>query len=271
MVTLPDQDLLAKDGMRARRFKTGRTVMALILREMSTTYGRSPGGYLWAILEPLGAIVVLTFGFSLLLRNPPIGSSFILFFASGYLPFGMYMNISNLVARSLKFSRPLLAYPGVTFLDALLARFLLNGMTQVLVFIIVMVGIIMFQDTGAIVDVSSIVLAISLALLLGLGVGCMNAVMIGFFPVWANLWSIAMRPLFFVSGIFFLFESMPRSLQDLLWINPLMHVTGIMRRGFYTSYEASYASPVYCALVGGGLLMFGLLFLGRYAKVILKL
>ena len=31
------------------RFATLRTITALILREMATTYGRSPGGYVWAI------------------------------------------------------------------------------------------------------------------------------------------------------------------------------------------------------------------------------
>ena len=31
---------------KPRRFATLRTVLALMLREMATTYGRSPGGYL---------------------------------------------------------------------------------------------------------------------------------------------------------------------------------------------------------------------------------
>lgn len=34
-------------------------VAALVLREMSTRYARTPGGYLWAIPEPLGLIVIL--------------------------------------------------------------------------------------------------------------------------------------------------------------------------------------------------------------------
>ena len=33
-----------------RRFATARTIMALILREMSTRYGRTPGGYLWTVV-----------------------------------------------------------------------------------------------------------------------------------------------------------------------------------------------------------------------------
>ena len=229
---------LQADAMRARRFKTSRTVMALILREMSTTYGRSPGGYVWAILEPVGGIIVMSFGFSLFMRAPALGSSFLLFFATGFLPFTMYMDISRKVAMSLTFSRALLSYPGVTFIDAVLARFLLNALTQIMVFYIVIGGVLILQDTGSILDFRPILIGLSMAAVLGLGVGAMNSVIVGFFPVWNQIWGIAMRPMFFVSGMFFLYEDMPAEIQFYLWFNPLLHVTGIMRRGFYSTYGA---------------------------------
>ena len=47
-----------------------RIVMALMLREMATTYGRSAGGYLWAILEPILGIALLSVIFSLALARP---------------------------------------------------------------------------------------------------------------------------------------------------------------------------------------------------------
>ena len=48
-----------------KRTGTVQTVIALMLREMSATYGRSSLGYLWAILEPVAGIFLLTFVFSL--------------------------------------------------------------------------------------------------------------------------------------------------------------------------------------------------------------
>ncbi|WP_311200115.1 hypothetical protein [Phaeobacter inhibens] len=59
-----------------RSMATLRTVAALVLREMSTRYGRTPGGYLWGILEPLAAILFLSLGFSLVIRTPSLGTSF---------------------------------------------------------------------------------------------------------------------------------------------------------------------------------------------------
>ncbi|WP_260008654.1 hypothetical protein [Leisingera sp. M527] len=62
---------------------------------MSTRYGRTPGGYLWAILEPMAAILFLAIGFSLVIRSPSLGS-FLLFYATGFLPFNLYQSISAL-------------------------------------------------------------------------------------------------------------------------------------------------------------------------------
>ena len=76
------------------RFRGARAIIALILREMSTTYGRSPGGYLWAILQPVAMIVMLTLAFSVLLRSPSLGTSFLLFYASGFLIMRMFQEVS---------------------------------------------------------------------------------------------------------------------------------------------------------------------------------
>ncbi|MCC5956800.1 MAG: hypothetical protein JJU07_11910, partial [Natronohydrobacter sp.] len=43
-----------------------RSISALMLREMATRYGRTPGGYLWAVVEPLGMILILGYAWSLL-------------------------------------------------------------------------------------------------------------------------------------------------------------------------------------------------------------
>lgn len=253
-----------------RRFATMRTVMALILREMSTRYGRTPGGYAWAILEPLGAIMVLTLGFSLIMRTPPLGTSFILFYASGYMPFSLYLNVSGAVGRAINFSKPLLQYPAVTWLDAVLARFLLNSLTGILVTILLLTGILAVIDSRTVLDLPPVVEAMAMGMLLGLGVGVLNCGIMGLFPLWTMIWSIATRPLFIASGIFFLYDTMPPLAQNILWYNPLMHITGLMRTGFYPTYTASYVNHIYVLGVSLALLAMGLILMGRYHRDILN-
>lgn len=270
-VTVPDRAPKLRPVHRpARKFATMRVVMALILREMSTRYGRTPGGYAWGILEPLAAIMVLSIGFSLIIRTPPLGTSFLLFYATGYMPFNLFNTVSNMVARSVIFSKPLLQYPAVTWADAVLARFLLNSLTSVLVTIILLAGVLVLTDTRAVLDMSPILIAMALTMGLGLGVGVLNCALMGLFPLWEMIWSVITRPLFIASGIFFLYDDMPQTARDILWYNPLIHVVSGMRTGFYPMYTAAYVSNLYVLGVTCVTLAMGLLLMGRYHRVILN-
>ncbi|MDP2740437.1 MAG: sugar ABC transporter permease, partial [Pseudorhodobacter sp.] len=147
-----------------------RTIAALILREMATTHGRSPGGYLWAVLEPVAALSVLTVVFSLVLRSPSLGTSFPLFYATGYLPFMLFNDVAAKIAGSIKFSRPLLTYPSVNFVDALLARLLLTALTHVMIGYLIFSGIILLSDTRTILSIMPILVAFTMATMFGFGV-----------------------------------------------------------------------------------------------------
>lgn len=260
-------------GRPDRRFRLPRTVLALMLREMSTSYGRSAGGYLWAILEPVGAIVMLTaiFAGGLRLVSPPLGVSFPLYFATGYIVFSTYVRVQVKVAYALTYSKPLLFYPTVTFLDALIARFLLNLLTFVMVGYIVIGMIMLMSDTRAVIDFPPIAAAMTFAALLAFGVGCVNAHLFPNFPLWESLWGILTTPLFILSGIFFLYDEMPEFIRDILWFNPLIHVVGLMRTGFYPTYQASYVSPTYLVTIILVTTSVGLLLLRRFHKETLNL
>lgn len=253
-----------------RSFATLRSISALILREMSTRYGNTPGGYLWAFVEPLGEILVLAIAFSFLVRSPSLGNSFILFYASGVLPFGIYRSASNMTARALNFSRPLLSYPTVTWMDAILARFLLNMLTSFLVAYVLLFSILHVTDTTAILDIVPILEAMILAALLGLGIGSVNCVIGGFYPTWEMIWSIATRPLFIISGVLFIYEDLPNSAQAIAWYNPIIHITGLMRTGVFPNYHPGYISILYVMVWVLVPLALGLLLLRRYYRDLLQ-
>lgn len=261
---VPTGGLLPKDGMRARRFARSRTIMALILREMSTRYGRSPGGYIWAILDPLGTTLLLALAFSLLMSSPPLGVSFTLFKATGMMPFNAYSNIWTSTSHAISFSKPLLRYPGVGWLDALLARLILNTLTSAVVMLLIFTGILMFEETQSVLDLPVIFLAFTLAVSFGFAIGCVNIYFFMRFPAWEHTWNILNRPMFLASGILFVYESMPKLAQDLLWWNPLVHIIGLMRTGFYPMYYAPWVSVPYvmaCTVVP---LVIGLMMMRRH-------
>lgn len=274
---LPDLPQVPPRGARRgatggpkRRFASLRAIAALVLREMSTTNGRSPGGYLWAILEPAAGIALMTIIFSLGFRNPPLGSNFALFYASGLVPLTMFMTISNRVGAAVTYSRQLLAYPSVTFVDAILGRFVLNALTEILVATVIFTGILLAFDTKTIVQMPYVAAAIVMAAALGLGIGTLNCFLFTKFPIWQQLWSILTRPLFLVSCVFMMYDQIPAWARDWLWYNPIIHCVGMMRHGFYSTYHASYVSVAYVlavALVTGTI---GLMLLYRHKDDLLE-
>lgn len=253
------------------RYQGTRAVTALILREMTTTYGRSPGGYFWAVAQPVALIVVLAFAFSLLLRSPPLGTNFTMFYATGLLPLRMFQMLSTNVGGALQFSKPLLGYPRVTFVDAILGRALLTVLTQLIVGLVILGGISLYYDSTDIMTPEIILEAYVLATILGVGVGTLNCFLFTLLPVWRLIWGIATGPLIILSAVIYLFESLPLSAQNILWYNPLVHIVGLMRMGFYSTYSPSYISVAYLLVWSLIPAFFGVMMLRRYGRSIIYL
>lgn len=264
-------ELVTEDqALAPRKPAAFRSVTALVLREMATTYGRSPGGYLWAVLEPVAAIALLSFAFSLAFQAPSLGTSFPLFYATAYLPYMLFHDVSAKTAQAIRFSRPLLNFNAVSWFDVVLARFALNMFTHLVVGTLVIGTMLWAFETRAAPDMAVVFAALAMVASLALAVGILNAFLFLAFPAWERLWTIVTRPLFIISGVFFLFEDVPPDVRDFLWFNPLFHVTGFMRSGFYAGYEASYVSEVYVLAISATLLGFGLLLLARHSDGLLQ-
>lgn len=240
------------------RFLNLRVIVALMMREMTTRYGRSVGGYLWAILEPVAMIALLSYVFGIALRKPDLGTNFPLFFASGFVAFNFFMEIASFASNAVETNRPLLTYPRVTPMDAVIARALLQFATLFIVAVLILGGIIVYYDIHTIYDFSAMIEAVALAALLGFGTGVTNTVIFTYVPTYENVWRIMTRPLFLVSGIILLPEAMPRMVQDVLWYNPLVHAVALMRKGIYPTYDADWISHLYLAGTGLTLTTIGL-------------
>lgn len=238
------------------RFRTFRVLGALMVREMITRYGRSWGGYLWAILEPAGIVMVLTLALGAFLRHPPIGNSFALFYASGYLVFYFFHQIANQAGSAVSVNRELLQLPMVRPLDAVIARFILTFLTLICVAVLIFgTLLVLTHNTVNIARVFRAMLAVSV---LGLGVGVTNAVIFVYVPVWRQVWTMLTAPLMIISGTFFLFSSMPSNIQKILIWNPLIHITGEMRMAFYPTYRGDYINLGYPIGVGLALVVIGM-------------
>ncbi|WP_454849019.1 ABC transporter permease [Rhizobium binxianense] len=213
-----------------------RVVCALLVREMATRFGRRPGGYIWTLLDPAAHIALLTLIFQAIAHVPALGTSFPLFFATGYVGFQFYSAVVTYLNGAVRANKALLSYPNVAPIDTIFARYALQLGTTCAVAILVLGTISFTLRIPLTLDWPVIFEAGLLASVIGLGIGLFNNVMFARYPIYEQIFGIVSRPLFMVTGIFFLPDSIPLPYRDYLLLNPLCHAVMRFRSGFYAEY-----------------------------------
>lgn len=232
-----------------------QSIYALVLREVSATQGKTGLGYFWTLLEPIFGIGLLCLAMSVFLDLPPLGNSFALFYATGFLPFFMVLEIAQKMGAALKAARPLLIYPRVSYLDAIAARFLLGVMTHAGIWAAMLIALGARQA-----DIASLAAGFFMCAALAFGMGVFHAFMTTVWASWPLVWSILSRPLFLVSGIFFLVEELGDPFQSIVLFNPVAHLVVALRQAIFPGYmsEISQLFVSFVALLCGVIGLVGL-------------
>lgn len=241
-----------------------RVLSAMVLREMTTRYGKSYFGYVWAIAEPVAYVAIFSVLFSYISRNPLLGQSFPVFFATGVMVYFFYRGTAGVCATAFGGNRPLFTYPQVTLLDAILSRAFLEFVTHSLVAAIVLVGVIWIEDFETIYSIGPILIAPLICMAAGLGVGMINCVLFALSNSYQRLFMIVTRPLMILSGVIFIPERLPPEGREIILWNPLVHMVAYFRTGFYPTYRADYIN--FPMMIGGPLLLIvtGLFLIRRF-------
>ncbi len=235
-----------------------RIVTAFVMREIATRYGKSPGGYVWAILEPVAFILMMTSLMGAFGRLPAMGDSFTLFYATGYVAFSMYKSMEGYLASSISANKSLMSYPKVAPFDAVVARLILQGMTSVVVAAVILYGSLWTTQRPVEIHWLYIIEAVMFAWIIALGIALANTVLFFKFPLYQKVFDIISRPLLLLSGIFYVPSQMPHPFADYLLANPLAQVVILFRQGFYTMHGDNGLDMFFLSEVSFTLLFVGL-------------
>lgn len=235
-----------------------RVIASLVLRETRATFGTSPFGYVWAIITPTVGVGLMVFLFSIIGRQPPFGSSLALFFATGILTLQFFSELSNKLMTVFDANRALLTYPIIKDVDTLIARAVLVAATYVVIMVVFYTALIALNLAPFPAHPEHVILAFLAAFLLGLGFGTLNAVIASLWDTWTQIEKILTRPLFFVSGIFYVPSQLPPQAREVLQWNPVLHLVEWFRHGFYPNYNSTLLDVWYPVGVGAGMLVVGL-------------
>jgi len=245
-------------GLTGALVTQGRIINALLFRELQSRFGRLQFGALWLLIEPLAYAAILTFVKSFIGRNSPIGTSLEIFFFTGLVPYMMFRNLSSRLLGAIDNNRALLYLPIITNIDVILARAFLEISILGVAFIIWMSALWGLNLQYIPDDPLKFLSALGAAMLLGMGLGTLNAVIAGVMPTWGKIVPWIMRAMFITSGVLWSNARFPHELMQYLSWNPLLHVVEWSRSGFYAEYESTILDRSYVLFVGAALWACGL-------------
>ncbi len=223
-----------------------RVVHALIIRETRTRFGDSKLGYGWALLEPIAHILMLSLVFAVLMRGrPPIGEEFFIFYYTGIIPYHMFVHTSSSMTYAIASNGSLLQLPLVGTFDVLMARGLLELLTDTLVAALLLAGFGALGLGTLPQDFAGVSASLLVVWLLGCGCGFLNAVINAFAKSWDKIWAQLTRLLYFCSGIFYVPGMMPEWIRDILAWNPVLHAVDWFRSSFFREYEPHWLDRSY--------------------------
>jgi capsular polysaccharide transport system permease protein len=238
-----------------------RVIGALILREIRTRFGTSRLGYAWAVAEPILHFMVLSWIYMALMRQPLAGMSIALFFMSGVIPYFVYDKTGHRLAGAINANRALLHLALVKHVDVIVARALLELATLIFVFALLMTGMYAFdQLQNTLIQPLILAKATALLWLIGLGVGATNAVLNALFKSWDTVFRMATRPLYLLSGMFYMAERVQSPIRDWVSYNPIIHGVELFRSGIFPGYGSTFIDETYLMAWAACSVVFGFAF-----------
>lgn len=237
-----------------------RVIRALILREVTTRYGDSKLGFFWALIEPATFLLVFVMIFSIIGRSSPLPGDLYTFFLSGLIPFLMFRSISSAIGNSESANKALLVYPQVTTIDIKVARTIIEFLVTLFVATLTFFAL---YEAGYVLapvdDVFQLLLCLLLLLVFSFGFGLIIASIIAYWPNFQKLFQpLTTRPLFLLSGIFFIPEQIPAPYNEWVAYNPLTQFIAWSRSSVYSNFDSIYGFNWNLVVITLALLVMGL-------------
>lgn len=235
-----------------------RVLLALLLREMKTRFGKYQLGYAWALIEPIGIVAVLILIFTILQAPGYPGLSFPVFLAVGVVTYDLFSEISNRSIKAMEANAALFNYRPVKPIDTVLTRALLECILHLAVLLVLVGGYRLLGGDVAIYDMPKLLLVYILLTALSTGVGILFMLITDIYSDAERVLPLVTRPLFFISGVFFSIDNVPRDYWHFLLWNPIFHAIELARESFSEHYDVHGANMGFLAIVSGGLLTLSL-------------
>lgn len=210
-------------------------IFAIFLREVKSKF-TDKLGIAWSVISPVLFIFMLSYIRGRMDGGDTHGIPTFWFMVYGMMLVQFFLGLIGGVSGAIKKNKALYAFRQVQPISSVIA---VAGFELLIKFFVVLAILIIgfyLNIDMEIDDPIEIILILIRVWLIGTSLGILFALAQAYVPEVAKLQSLAMRPIFFISGIFFSLQDIPQQYWPYLTWNPLLHAVELTRYAAYRSY-----------------------------------
>ena len=118
-----------------------RVIGALMLRELTTRFGRENIGFLWIMVEPLLFAVLVGLLWRVLKGPEEYGVDIVAFVVSGYIPLVLFRSVITRAVNSFAANGSLMYHRQIKILDIMLVRFLIEVIGHMMSYLVIAIAL----------------------------------------------------------------------------------------------------------------------------------
>jgi len=248
----------AKSAGRQTTGVHAAVIGALMMREVTTRFGRENLGFLWIVLEPLMfALGVMAFWLAV---KPPYehGIPVAAFSVTGYMPVLLLRHFLSRAVQAIRSNVGLLFHRQVTVLHVVAARLLVEFVGTTLAFVVAAVVLNLLGLMELPANYMMVYVAWGLLAWFALGLAMVFCAISEMSELAERLLQPFNYLIMPISGAFFMVAWLPSAARDLALLVPIVSCIEMLRAGFFgdgieTHYNAGYVVGACLVLTFAGL------------------
>lgn len=180
------------------------------------------------------------------------GMSTFMFMVVGLIFVQFFLGIVGSTSSAIQKNKPLYAFRQVQPIASVIAISGFQFLIKITVVVVIAIILFLMKMQVTIHDLLEIIINATKVWLIASSVGILFALSASYIPEIKKLQDLVMRPIFFISGIFFSLQDIPQQYWPYLTWNPLLHAVELTRYAAYPEYGNAGVSDFYldiCTIV----------------------
>ncbi|GGW72813.1 ABC transporter permease [Alteromonas halophila] len=219
-------------------------IFALFLRELQSKFN-DKFGLSWAFFEPFLFIFVLSFLRGIISGDMVHSIPLFIFMMIGLVGLRTMTGCLQDVSVSIKRNKPLYAFRQVQPMAAVITSGFLELCIKSVVIVLLAIALYLMGESFEVNDPLLLLSLFALLWVMSVALGLIFAIAAAFVPEIDKIKAMLLRPLMFISCVFYSLQDIPEEYWYLLTWNPLVHFIELARYACFESYGSRGVSLSY--------------------------